>query len=79
MATRPVSANGLGWTVALTFLAFEGFRSRFPVLEETAEVVDLWLDLVVSHELKGKRIQDAHLLATHLLPLTTPIFRLGPA
>jgi predicted nucleic acid-binding protein len=27
-------------------------------------VVDLWLDLVVAHGLKGKRIHDAHLLAT---------------
>jgi predicted nucleic acid-binding protein len=64
VATRPVSANGLGWTVAQTRLAIDGFRTRFFVLEETPAVVDLWLDLVVSNELKGKRIHDAHLLAT---------------
>ena len=64
VATRPVSANGLGWTVAQTHLAIDGFRTRFFVLEETPEVVDLWLDLVVSNSLKGKRIHDAHLLAT---------------
>ena len=64
VATRPVSANGLGWTVAQTRLAIDGFRTRFFVLEETPEVIDLWLDLVVSNELKGKRIHDAHLLAT---------------
>ncbi len=46
VATRPVPANGLGWTVAQTRLALDHFRSRFAVLEETAEVVDLWLDLV---------------------------------
>ena len=60
VATRPVSANGLGWTVAQTRLAIDGFRTRFFVLEETPEVVDLWLDLVVSNALKGKRIHDAH-------------------
>ena len=43
VATRPVSANGLGWTVAQTRLAIDGFRTRFFVLEETPEVVDLWL------------------------------------
>ena len=53
VATRPVSANGLGWTVPQTRLAIDRFRTRFFVLEETPEVVDLWLDLVVSNELKG--------------------------
>jgi predicted nucleic acid-binding protein len=60
VATRPASANGLGWTVAQTRHAIDGFRTRFFVLEETPEVVDLWLDLVVSNALKGKRIHDAH-------------------
>lgn len=27
-------------------------------------VIDLWLDIVEAHDLKGKRIHDAHLLAT---------------
>ena len=39
-------------------------RSHFRVLEETPAVLDLWLDIVVEHDLKGKRIHDAHLLAT---------------
>ena len=58
--------------MAQTRLALDHFHSRFSVLEETA------LDLVVTHELKGKRIHDAHLLATmqangvtHVL--TTPV------
>lgn len=39
-------------------------RRRFASLDEPPAVVDLWLDIVVRHELKGKRIHDAHLLAT---------------
>jgi predicted nucleic acid-binding protein len=84
VATRPVSANGLGWTVAQTHLAIDGFRTRFFVLEEKPEVVDLWLDLVVSNSLKGKRIHDAHLLATmqangvtHVLTFNTADFPPG--
>jgi len=64
VATRPVSANGLGWTAAQTRTAIDGFRGRFAVLAEPPEVVDLWLDLVATHDLKGKRVHDAHLLAT---------------
>ena len=63
-ATRPTSANGLGWTVPQTRLAIDGFRSTFLMLEEPPAVVDLWLELVVTHELKGRPIHDAHLLAT---------------
>lgn len=84
VVTRPVSANGLGWTVPEARHAIDGFRTRFFMLEETPEVVDLWLDLVVSNELKGKRIHDAHLLATmqangvtHLLTFNAADFPLG--
>jgi predicted nucleic acid-binding protein len=34
------------------------------VLQEPPAVVDLWLDIVVARRLIGKRIHDAHLLAT---------------
>lgn len=64
VATRPVDANGLGLSVAQARAEVEAIRSRFLVLEEPAAVVDLWLDIVARHELKGKRIHDAHLLAT---------------
>jgi predicted nucleic acid-binding protein len=64
VATRAVAANGLGWAVPQARAAIDGFRGRFPILAEPPAVVDLWLDLVVAHALKGKRIHDAHLLAT---------------
>jgi predicted nucleic acid-binding protein len=64
VATRPVSANGLGWTVIQTRTAIDGLRARFALLADPPEVIDYWVDLVVTHELKGKRVHDAHLLAT---------------
>ena len=64
VATRPVAANGLGWPVADARRAIDGFRREFDVLHDPPEVLDLWLDIVVAHDLKGKRIHDAHLLAT---------------
>jgi predicted nucleic acid-binding protein len=64
VATRPVSANGLGWTTPQARTAVAGFRGRFTLLAEPPEAIDLWLDLVATHDLKGKRVHDAHLLAT---------------
>jgi predicted nucleic acid-binding protein len=64
VATRPAAANGLGWPVSEARRAIAGFRREFDVLHDSPEVLDIWLDLVVTCNLKGKRIHDAHLLAT---------------
>jgi predicted nucleic acid-binding protein len=64
VATRPTASNGLGWPVADARRAIDGFRREFDVLHDSPEVLDIWLGIVVAHDLKGKRIHDAHLLAT---------------
>jgi predicted nucleic acid-binding protein len=64
VATRPVSVNGLGWTADQTRAAIDGFRGRFELLPEVPAVIDVWIELVTKHDLKGKRVHDAHLLAT---------------
>jgi len=64
VATRPTAANGLGWPVSEAWRAIAGFRREFDILHEPPEVLDIWLDLVVACNLKGKRSHDAHLLAT---------------
>ena len=64
VATRPAAGNGLGWPVSEARRAIAGFRREFDILHDPPEVLDIWLDLVVAFNLKGKRIHDAHLLAT---------------
>jgi predicted nucleic acid-binding protein len=64
VTTRPAAANGLGWPVTDAGRAIGGFRREFDLLHDPPEVPDLWLDIVTAHDLKGKRIHDAHLLAT---------------
>ena len=49
---------------AQTLAEVEAIRTRFLLLAEPPTVIDLWLEIVASHDLKGKRIHDAHLLAT---------------
>jgi len=41
VATRPASANGLGWTAPQTRTAIDGFRGKFAMLAEPPEVIDL--------------------------------------
>lgn len=64
VATRPAEVNGLGWSPERAATVVAAIRGRFPVLPEPPEVLDLWLDLVIRNSLRGKRIHDAHLLAT---------------
>lgn len=76
VATRPAEVNGLGWSVSDAVEAIARFRDEFKVLADPANVLDVWLELVVANNLKGKRVHDAHLFATlrangvaHLLTL----------
>lgn len=64
VATRPVEANGLGWPVERAAAEVRTLLNRFPVASERSEVLGIWLDIVVQHKVKGKRVHDAHLLAT---------------
>ena len=63
-ATRPPEVNGLGWSAVKAGAAIHSLRQRFLVLAEPEDVLDKWLNMVVRYQLKGKRIHDAHLLAT---------------
>lgn len=72
------STTSSGHTAAA---AIGTFCARFPVLSEPPEVVGIWMRIVTTRELKGKRIHDAHLLATliangisHLLTFNAPDF-----
>ena len=64
VATRPSAVNGLGWPVPDVCRAIDAFRRDFEPLQDSPEVMDRWLDLVTRYGLKGKRVHDAHLLAT---------------
>jgi predicted nucleic acid-binding protein len=63
VATRPVEVNGLGWTPQLTTEKMRQFIAQFSLLEETSEIFPHWFQLVVSHNIKGKRTHDVRLLA----------------
>jgi predicted nucleic acid-binding protein len=67
VATRPVPVNGLGWSVAASAEAVRALRDQFPLLQETPEVLDRWLDVVDRCQVAGKRAHDARLAAILLV------------
>lgn len=63
VATRPDSVNGLGWSTRTTAEAIRALRDQFPLLAETPDVPDRWLELVERCQAAGKRAHDARLAA----------------
>jgi predicted nucleic acid-binding protein len=63
VATRPVSANGLGWSVQKTRDEIDRLLAQFSLLEDSPAIFVNWLDLVSIHSVEGKATHDARLVA----------------
>ena len=81
VATRPVEANGFGWTSERTAKEVAELQERFPVVPDSPEVFIRWLDLVQRFPVHGKRVHDARLVAVlqahaieHLITFNTSDF-----
>jgi predicted nucleic acid-binding protein len=66
VATRPVEANGLGWSVEATKAEVDRVMALFPLLADTPAVFTHWLALVSAHRVTGRRVHDARLVAVML-------------
>lgn len=82
VASRPIAANGLGWSVETVRQEIERLQAQFPLLDDTAEVFTHWLQLVSAYQVIGRRVHDARLVAsmlthdvTHLLTFNRDDFR----
>lgn len=82
VATRPADVNGFGWTAEEASNQIDNILRQFPILEEGPQILPVWLELVRSNEVKGKKSHDARLVAImlcngadHLLTLDTDDFR----
>lgn len=74
VATRPISANGLGLSAVDAEPHALKFETMFPLLVDTPDIYPAWRDLVEAVGVTGKRVHDARLVAvchthkvTHLL------------
>ena len=82
VATRPESANGLGFTSAEAITAASEIEALFDLLPETPAIYPQWRTLVGQYGVCGKQVHDTRLVAvmlvhgvTHLLTLNGADFR----
>ena len=81
VATRPVEANGFGWTSERTAKEVADLQARFPLLSDSPEIFTRWLELVKRFPIHGKHVHDARLVAVlqahtveHLITFNTSDF-----
>lgn len=82
VATRPIADNGLGITAAQAAQELTKLKTLFGILPDTADILPQWEQLVVKHQVLGKQVHDARLVAamtvhklTHLLTFNTDDFK----
>ncbi len=78
VATRPIAANGLGWTPEETEQAVQMLINQFDLLEETPDIFRLWLNLVTIYKISGKRAHDLRIQAVMLSHNISHILTLNP-
>jgi hypothetical protein len=59
VATRPVAANGLGWSTQQTRSVVDWLTTEFELVPDSPDAYMHWLELVTTHSVSGK--------PTHLL------------
>lgn len=64
VATRPTEVNGLGLNPSEALENVQEFQNCVQRLDENADVTMQLFTLIQTHQLKGKRIHDANVVAT---------------
>jgi len=82
VATRPETSNGLGLTVEEVAARISVIKSTLTLLPDVEGIFEEWERLVVQHQVLGKQVYDARLVAamtvhglTHLLTFNTNDFK----
>jgi predicted nucleic acid-binding protein len=82
VATRPVTNNGLGLSVAQAEVEVISLKTLFALLPDTPEIFSEWEKIVLQYRVSGKQAHDARLVAamsvhnlTHLLTFNTGDFK----
>ena len=63
VATRPTAQNGLGLSPAETERDMSEFLLAFTLLRDERAVFEHWHQLVIKHDVLGKNVHDARLVA----------------
>jgi predicted nucleic acid-binding protein len=63
VATRPITANGLGYTPEYTYEFVNDFLGTYGFLPDRSDTFGFWHDLVKQYAVSGKPTHDAKLVA----------------
>ncbi len=82
VATRPISNNGLGLSIDEASQATDKIKRIFVLYLDTPGILYEWESIVIKHQVKGKQVHDARLVAamvthkiTHLLTFNIDDFK----
>jgi predicted nucleic acid-binding protein len=82
VATRSTEHNGLGLSIDESAQHLTAFRVRFLLLTDNNDIFEKWEQMVRQHQVIGKQVYDARLVAamivhnvTHLLTFNTADFK----
>lgn len=64
VSTRPTQRNGFGLSVEETEMQIQSIQRTMTFLPEEERVYPVWHRLLVSHDVRGVQVHDAHLAAT---------------
>lgn len=78
VATRPVTANGLGMSMVDALANVREFRRGLRLLPEERPVLSTFLGLLERAPCTGSRVHDAHIVATALAHRVGTIVSLNP-
>ena len=67
VATRPQANNGLALTIADTAAHIKTFQQAFTLLSDTPDIFSEWQRLVELHEVRGRQVHDARLVAAMIV------------
>ena len=66
VATRPISANGLGYSLEKTRFEVADLLTRFDMRKDAPEIFDAWLEMVTKYNVSGKQVHDTKIVAAML-------------
>lgn len=82
VATRPLDKNGLGLSITQAEEESEKLKKIFILELDTPQIFTKWESLVIKHQVMGKQVHDARLVAamvahniTHLLTFNVDDFK----
>ena len=79
VSTRPAQARGgLGRTIQQTERCVQFFERLGTVLRDAPSAYDIWRGLVITHQISGKAVHDARLVALMTVSAVNHIVTLNP-